>query len=589
MSMINMNLGGYAGRRVGENTERWLHKALEHNPGMFAAFADPEGSTVFKTMWHGEFPGKILAGMAQALRLFGLPETRRAGDAMVDRFKAVQGEDGYLGPWPVATRFDGDRNKWDTWGHYHCIIGLYQWYLATGNRDALDVAVAAADCIYNHFIGGNRRFVAQNWAECNFAIAHGFALLQQETGRPEYLEAAEYIIQDELKLEYEDFYTKRVLACDWLTAAKQGKAYYQSNQTRWEGLHVLLALAPLYEITGKQEYYDTLAHYWQSIVDCDRHNFGGFGTGEAAEGKPYTGGSETCNTVAWMALSTEFLKLSKRSTVADELELSFFNAALGSLAENSYEFSYMNPMSGNRDSALQVLAEHGFEGGRELSCCQANGARGITQLAEWAVLSDGDSMYINFYGTSNMELLTPAGKKLKLEQQTDYPRSGSVKLVLSLPPENDKAEGERFTLLLRIPAWSASTSVALNGVALSGMEAGGYYPIQREWKDGDIIELSLDMAIRYWKGEQECAGKESIFWGPILMARKQLQPGSAAGVEGSNEIRRQAIEGWTLRDEQPYLLYATVSSTGQRQVPLMAFADAWLDRQPYETWLVITD
>jgi len=582
----NMNLGGYAGKRLASNESAWVHHVLENNPNMFEAFANPESNTLAKCNWHGEFPGKILTGMAQTLRAFHNPVTLSAGNKMVQMFKSVQGVDGYLGPWSASTRFDGDKNKWDTWGHYHCIYGLYQWYKVTNNQDALDVAIKAADCVYNYFIVGKKTFASQDWAECNFAISHTFAILYQETNDRRYLEACEQIVLNEWKYEYHDFYTNKTLACDWLGAVKEGKEFYQSSQPRWEGLHTILTLSPLYQITGNEEYYHALEHLWHSIVKYDRHNFGGFGTGEGAEGKPYIGGSETCNTVAWMAMSTEFLKLSKLSYVADELELSFYNASIGSLV-GDYGFTYMNPMSGERISAQIILANHGFEGGTELSCCQANGNRGLSQITEWAILSDEDSLYINYFGQYNAETKTPRGADIKILQETDYPKSGGTKIVLTL----DK--NEEFKLNLRIPSWSTNTAILLNGTRFDNITAGQYFVIDRMWQSGDTIEMEFDMSVHYWVGEQECEGKECAFYGPVLLAMKWPKTLTAQNISKSPAdviFHRADINAHTLIDNINCLLSLTVKVYNQQQVDdvnLVAYADAWTDGELYETWFNI--
>jgi hypothetical protein len=50
---------------------------------------------------------------------------------------------------------------------------------------------------------------------------------------------------------------------------------------------------------------------------------------------------------------------------------------------------------------------------------------------------------------------------------------------------------ESFTLRLRNPEWSKTTSLTLNGEAVQATD--GYIAISREWKCGDCLELSLDM------------------------------------------------------------------------------------------------
>lgn len=574
--LTNLNLGGFVGKLLAANEKAWLQNVLGDNPNLFEAFSNPEGNNLAKCMWHGEFPGKILTGMAQTYRAFRNPKTLEAGNRMVQMFKSVQGADGYLGPWPKGKRFNGDKNKWDTWGHYHCIYGLYQWYKITGNLDALAVAIKAADCVYNHFIAGNQTFVSQNWAECNFAISHAFAILYQETGNQKYLEASEGIVLKEWKLEYDDFYTKQPLACDWMSAAAEGKAFCQSNQTRWESLHTLMTLSSLYQITHKQEYYQALENYWLSIVQYDRHNFGGFGTGEGATGNPYGNGSETCSTVAWMAYSTEYLKVSKLSRVADELEISYFNAALGSLLK-SHDFIYMNNSDGSRESSLTILAGHGFDGGKELNCCQANGNRGISQITEWAVLNDDENLYLNYYGASNAETKTPGGNAIKILQETDYPRSGAVKITLQVN------ESEQFKLNLRIPSWSAATAIKVNGKTLGDILPGDYYAINRRWKTGDVIEINFDMSIHFWVGEDDFSDKTSVYYGPVLLAMDSVSTKASGYKMNASDLKKMVFE-----ENRDFWFYGTVETAGGKNVALVDYASAGDNGESYTTWLNVT-
>lgn len=571
--LTNLNLGGYVGELLGSNERSWLQNVLKDNPNMFEAFANPESNTLAKCMWHGEFPGKILTGMAQTYRAFRNPNTLVAGNKMVQMLKSVQGTDGYLGPWSKSARFNGDKNKWDTWSQYHCIYGLYQWYKLTGNQDALNVAIKAADCIYNYFITGNQTFISQNWAECNFAISHAFAILYQETGDKRYLEACESIVLKEWKLEYSDFFSKKVITCDWLGAAVEGKAFFQSNQKRWESQHTLMTLSPLYQITKNKEYYKALEHYWWSIIQYDRHNFGGYGTGEGATGNVYSDGNETCNTVAWMAYSTEYLKVSKISYVADELEIAYYNAALGSLL-GAHDFIYMNSSNGSRESALITLAGHGFSGGKELSCCQANGNRGISQLTEWAVLTDNKNLYLNYYGSSNAETKTPKGTGIKILQETEYPKSGTVKITLS----PDKKE--KFKLNLRIPTWSANTVVKVNGKAFANVKPGDYYVINRVWNRGDIIEIAFDMSIHFWVGDDKFLNKTSIYYGPVLLAMD-----ADSTITSKYKLEAAALKKIVFEKNKNFWFYGLVETTDGKKVALVDYASAGDKGESYTTWL----
>ena len=117
-------------------------------------------------------------------------------------------------------------------------------------------------------------------------------------------------------------------------------------------LHPIQALAELYFITGQDRYREAFEHIWWSIVEWDRHNNGGFSSGEQAQGDPYHPGAiETCCTVAWMALSVDMLRLTGDSLVADELELSLLNSGLGMMNPTGRWVSYNTPMDGIRTAS----------------------------------------------------------------------------------------------------------------------------------------------------------------------------------------------------------------------------------------------
>lgn len=222
--------------------------------------------------------------------------------------------------------------------------------------------------------------------------------MYEQTNEKKYIEAAEYIVNTEWKLEYLDFYSKKIVSPNWLDAALEGTIFGRSNQPRWESLYTLATLGPLYKVTGNEIYLKAFDSLWWGMVGYDRHNIGSFGTGEGATGNPYGNMSETCNTVAWSTLSTEYLKVTKNSYVADELEMSFYNAIIGSLNGDNKIFSYANNSEGIRDAANVTLQGHSYINAPDMSCCQASGTRGLSAITEWAVLTDKSGLYLNYYG-----------------------------------------------------------------------------------------------------------------------------------------------------------------------------------------------
>src|SRR4030095_13082237 len=111
-----------------------------------------------------------------------------------------------------------------------------------------------------------------------------------------YLELAKQIV--------EEFQEKG--AGDYVRTALAGKEFFQGPKHRWASLHPILGLAELHLPTGDENARKAFEQIWWSICRYDRHNTGGFSSGEQAKGDPYDKGAiETFCTRAWVAVSVE--------------------------------------------------------------------------------------------------------------------------------------------------------------------------------------------------------------------------------------------------------------------------------------------
>ena len=152
----------------------------------------------------------------------------------------------------------------------------------------------------------------------NLAPIHVFCLLYEQTGEERYLRMAREIERD----------CETPPAGDYVRTALAGLDFYQTPKPRWESLHDIQGIAELYLITGDEQLPPGVRAHLVEHPRGDRHNTGGFSSGEQATGNPYDPGAiETCCTVAWMALSIDMLRLTGAAAVADELELSTLNGA----------------------------------------------------------------------------------------------------------------------------------------------------------------------------------------------------------------------------------------------------------------------
>lgn len=516
--------------------------------------------------WYNEFPGKLLTGIAFNYQLDPTDALKNAGDELTKAMAEAQHEDGYLGVFS-ASRFGGNGQNWDVWGHYHNIYGLLRWHQITGNEQALTVAVKASDCVWEHFTGRGVLYGSAGSVFCNMAISHAFALMYQETGTQKYLDAAVSIVEEEWPV-----------TGNWMQGVLDGRHYYQLSEPRWEALHCVMTLGVLYEITGMQRYMDALEDTWWSIAETDRHNTGGFSSGERAAGNPYLNGPiETCCTVAWMALSTDYLRLSKNSLVADELELSYYNAMLGSVLEDGIHVTYATDMNGNgRIPSQQAISFQYNDESPEFNCCQANAGRGLGELSQWAVLKDTNGLYLNYYGESAIRTETPGGQTVTLLQNTVYPLNGAVRIELS-----QLQKKEAFTLYLRIPAWTKEAVVKVNGRSVSQVIPGEYLAIDRAWRSGDVIEVDMDMLVHFWVGEKECADMVSYYYGPILMTAVEDDIAALVSLENLRNMTVKAAE-----DGKHWIEFRIPTENGT--VSFYDFASSG-KKERYETWFCVVD
>ena len=420
----------------------------------------------------------------------------------VDELAACQAKDGYLAPWPDNLRWS--TQHWDTWGHYHCMIGCLLWADATGDPTALSIARKIGDVVCAYFSTPQKLF-AQGGLEQNMAILHSVACLYTRTREQKLLDFCNVVLA-ELQMPP---------AGDYLRNALAGKQFYQGSQTRWEALCGIMGFAELAHATGDGNCRAAFQQIWWSLCEYERHNHGGVLSNEAAAGSPYaTGSVETCCTVTWGAMCVEMLKMTGYSVVADELELSLYNTGLFLLSPSGRWCVYDSPMNGQRASTtIEIGTNQNKAGCSELSCCAVNGPRMVGLPADWAcmALAGGGNtagkagVALNFYGKGTIVAPLQAGGSgtgaLVIVQRTDYPvGDGSVSISVT----TTGAAPPQYEMWLRIPCWSQRTAVRLNGQAVKAN--GTPWPSVGQFlrlvglssSATNVIEMQLDFRVRCW-------------------------------------------------------------------------------------------
>lgn len=486
-------LSGYVGDRV-ERNEKWLCRAMKDNPYIIEAIEkrnDPGRYDV--VTWYGEFPGALLYGMAECYKLTGSEELLSAGSELVTSLSAVQSDDGYLGILPDGREFDP--SYWDIGAHFFIMQGLIDWYEATGDESALEAAINAAEAVYRYRIIEKKPISAGQLMV--IAPIAKLSLISRDPAMSELVR---------------DLSDLADASCGFFRGGLSGTDFYKLPIHRWENMFDIQAYPELAVIYNDDRYLTSMLNHWSSLRKTDRHTTGGMTTGETTVGTPFTNGPiETCASVLWEDLSACCYAVSPTVDIADELELTFYNAVLGAQLEDG-RFTYDTPRSGRKVASDEELSWQSTPRSTEFNCCSANAARGIGLLSEWSMYTDPSGLRINYYGAGSFITSTPGKNPIRLIQETDYPADGAVRLTV-YPEKN-----EEFSVMLRIPSWAENSKVRVNGGEYETAVAGAYHTITREWNYGDTVELELTMTVHYIDGEGIYSGKSAMYYGPLLLA-----------------------------------------------------------------------
>ena len=106
---------------------------------------------------------------------------------------------------------------------------------------------------------------------------------------------------------------------------------------------------------------------------------------------------------------------------------------------------------------------------------------------------------------------TGSSRPTVIRETGGYPFSDCVRLEIA------ETAGGEWPLFVRIPGWCKNASVKVNGEAHAGCDAGTFAKLSRNWKKGDVVELSFPSkpVVTHWKDDSV-----AVMRGAILYALK---------------------------------------------------------------------
>lgn len=231
-------------------------------------------------------------------------------------------------------------------------------------------------------------------------------------------------------------------------------------------------------------------------------------------------GTETCGFAEQMATDEIMLLLTGDQYWAENCEDIAFNSFPAAFTPDYKALRYITcpnmVISDDKNHAPGIQNNGPFLCMNPFSsrCCQHNHGFAWPYYAEHLVLGtpDGGLAAVLFGACETVAKAGSDAREIKLIEETDYPFDGKVKFTVSAKKRT------AFPLYIRIPKWAKTATAFINGTAVNNtLENGKYLKINREWKDGDCVELNFPMVIsfRHWQVNNNSV---SVDYGPLTLS-----------------------------------------------------------------------
>lgn len=523
-----IQMSGYLEEYIQKSINNWNKGKLPYHEfvNFFRTHAAPQFAL-------GEMWGKAVRSGCMFYRYTHDAELKSILDKTVADLLTTQDANGSISCTP-ADKQPGSENG-DLWERKYVMLGLEEYYAHVDSSPAvLEALKRHADCIIAQVGHAPKREITDlGWSATNIGaepchiesstLLEPFMRLFNLTGEQRYLDFATYIVESGGTKHYNLIELACANTPPYLMSGHYPKAY--------EMMSLFEGLVEYYRVTGDAKCRQAFLNLYNNIRTREITIIGNGGADRPFH--PYVAGEawgntaseqtnpaitrmmETCVGVTWMKFCSQVLRLTGAPTAMDEIEKYVYNGLLGAMKPSGDGFSYVNLLNGNK------VVNYGWGwkfNGFYVTCCNLNGPMGLAYIPYVAVMEDGSGPVVNLYNAGSVNTRTPGGQPLHLTLDTEFPLSGKV--VISISPE----QKEKFTVKLRIPAWSKGTVLAVNGKRME-VTAGTYAAITRKWSKGDTVELTFDMACRLVDAPHgtDPAGDNfrAVVRGPIVLARDE--------------------------------------------------------------------
>lgn len=277
-----------------------------------------------------------------------------------------------------------------------------------------------------------------------------------------------------------------------------------------------------YQQAKDERYVDAVLQGFSDIKRNIGWPNGMFAADEMVHTNNPTQGSELCTAVELMFSLENMLEITGRIQFADHLERVAFNALPTQVTDNCDSRQYYQQLNQVEVSKTERNFMTAYNGTDQLfglltgyPCCTSNLHQGwpkFTQNLWYATEDNGLAALV--YAPSSVKAKVEGGTEVQFTEETNYPFEETIRFHFSSGKKNPAVF---FPLHLRIPAWCKQASVKVNGSLVQEPEGNQVIRLAREWKNGDVVELTLPMQVT---GSRWAENSVAIERGPLLYALK---------------------------------------------------------------------
>ncbi len=477
----------------------------------------------------GHIAGHYLSAVSLMHAATGDLRFKERADYVVRELKEVQNKngDGYLGALEGGREaFDAlsrgeiktagfDLNGlWSPWYTLHkTYSGLRDAYRYTGNRTALEVEIKFAAWA-EKILSGLTEAQTQSMLNTEFGGMNEVLVdLYADTGDTRWLELSS-------KFEHKAFIFPLRHVQDNL-AGKHGNTQIPK----------LIGSADRFAYTGDAADFLAASFFFERVARHHSYATGGntkdeyFGEPGKLSERVDDRTAETCNVYNMIKLARRLFEFNPDAAYADFHERAIFNHILASIDPEDGRTCYMVPVGRGVQREYQEMF-------RSFTCCVGTGMESHALHGFGLFYESANKLWINIYAPSKAEW---EGAGAKIAVDTDFPEGESATINLELK------QPRRLTIALRRPCWAGEGfKVVVNGepffpgqeqppaaakvqpianLYLKDIDPGisTYVEIDRTWKSGDIISVTLPKTLRL-EATPDNPKRAAVLWGPLVLA-----------------------------------------------------------------------